>query len=195
MEKSKSSNLRIPEICISEYNDNVQETLLSERTKTSVDSCHLEPPSRAFPRQSVVSRQSIELFLSSLPADDTEFTNNEIINTVQDIIRSHIGLNEQMTCHEKTSLIIQSHKFHLFLIGLVVLDCICVIIQVILDIVSKDYQDPTLHIIEEVVEIISVLILSMFLISIAFHMIFVPRLFLRVNWKFSMLLLWLLVLF
>lgn len=188
MEKS-SSTLRVPEIRLNNVADintnEAQEGLLAKHEsyknfkKDSFESCYLDVPAQIKPRCSVVSRQSIELFLSTFPKNETDYANKEIMHAVQEIMTSSIGLNEQMSIVEKIRLIIQSHKFHLFLIALVVLDCICVIVQVILDIVSKEFNDDVLHLVEEIAEVISVGILSLFLISIAFHMVFVPKIFFR----------------
>ncbi|CAF0817179.1 unnamed protein product [Brachionus calyciflorus] len=178
---------KIPKITYSKYNEcsSATDTLLksigSNNSPENNDShCNLElPKNHELYRHSIASHQSIEFFLSNFPRDETEFANREIMNAVHDIMHSSIGLNSKMTFKEKTRLIIQSHKFHLLLIALVVLDCICVVLQVVLDIVSKENHDPILYIIEEIVEILSVFILLLFLISILFHIIFVPKIFFK----------------
>lgn len=118
------------------------------------------------PRPSSVSRNSIELFLNSFPKSETAYANEEIMNVVSDIMKSDIGISSEMTLIEKVRQVLQSNKFHLFMIALVALDCVCVVLQVILDIIhSKKRSIKTL---ENVVELFSCFILSLFIVEIVF---------------------------
>lgn len=130
-----------------------------------------------------MSRQSIGLFLDSFPNNETEYANQEIFSAVREIINADLGLGKEMKLNEKLCLIIRSHKFHLFFIGLVVLDCLCVAFQMILDIVSRRRRsreaghdtDPLIHYLELGAESFSLCILSIFLLSILCHAILLKK--------------------
>ena len=52
-------------------------------------------------RQSVISRNSIEVFLNNFPKSESEFRDREFRSTIADIMNSNIGLNSEMTKAEK----------------------------------------------------------------------------------------------
>lgn len=137
------------------------------------------PKAHSKPRPSSVSKHSIELFINNFPKNDTEYANREILSAVGEIMTSDIGLNDEMSTIDKVRLVLLSHKFHLILIFLVVLDCVFVIAQLVIDIINKDLDNHSLHIIEEIAEIGSVIVLSLFIISIILHLIFVPHVILK----------------
>lgn len=135
--------------------------------------------SRLIPRKSVISRQSIEMFLNSFPSTDGEYVDKEIFQTVNDIIKSDMGINKNMKLIDKIRLVLKSHKFHFILIILVIFDIICVLIQVVIDIIHRDVHTDILHIFEEIAEIMSLCILSFFLITIFANVIFLPKSFFK----------------
>ena len=61
--------------------------------------------------------------------------------------------------------------FHLILIVLVIFDIICVLIQIVVDIIHKDIDNEIIHIFEEIAEIVSLCILSFFLLTILANVI------------------------
>lgn len=131
-------------------------------------------------RQSVISRNSIEMFLNNFPKTESEFREREFRSTIADIMNSNIGLNSEMTKAEKIRKILDSHKFNFFQIILVVIDVICVVIQVVLDIIMKEHHDHhALHIAEEVVEIISAITLFTFILIAFVKIIFMPKKFFK----------------
>ena len=67
-------------------------------------------------RQSVISRNSIEVFFCNLPKTGTEFTNKEIKDTLTDIIRSNIGIDKQKTLIENIRKLLLSHAFNFYII-------------------------------------------------------------------------------
>ena len=125
-------------------------------------------------RNSEVSKQSIELFLLHFPADDTEYTNNELVNTFADIMTTDIGIDSKMTTIEKLRLILRSNKFKLLMILLVIIDCICVLIQIVIDILHSGH-----HLFEIIIEYLSCCLLSTFLIEVFFKIILIPRVFFK----------------
>ena len=113
-----------------------------------------------------------------------------------------MGLSKEMSTLEKMRVIIRSHRFHLFYIGLVVLDCICVISQMILDVFSTRLEqrhadnnsikplssssssshhhgDSPLEHLEIIAECVSVSILSVFFILILFHVALLGKIYYR----------------
>ena len=102
-------------------------------------------------RQSVISRNSIEVFFCNLPKTGTEFTNKEIKDTLTEIIRSNIGIDKQKTLIENIRKLLLSHAFNLFIILLVILDVMCVITQMILDFTAKKHESEAKGMIEHVV--------------------------------------------
>lgn len=151
------------------------------------------------PRQSIISRQSIEMFLDKFPHNETEYANQEIMGAVREIINADMGLSKEMSTLEKMRVIISSHRFHLFYIGLVVLDCICVISQMILDVFSTRLEqrhadnnsikplsssshhhgDSPLEHLEIIAECVSVSILSVFFILILCHVALLGKIYYR----------------
>jgi hypothetical protein len=143
-------------------------------------------------RNSIVSRQSIELFLDQFPKNEFDYTNREFFLTMRDIVSGDLGLHEGMTWNEKVQAVIQSHKYHLFFVLLVIFDCICVVVQMVLDIVHKEEDkynnkapyhthgpDDYIYLGEEIAEGISIFILSLFIISILLHAIFIPKMYFK----------------
>lgn len=198
MDKNVTSQQKIPEIKVdnieienfsSQSGLSVKENLLEPRENPPEDnvfhdSTYLDLPNRNKSiykqRQSIISRQSIELFLSKFPENETEYADREIFSTVREIMRSNLGIRKDMKCNEKAKIIIQSHKFHLFYIGLVIIDCVCVIVQMILDIIHKEINhEHILHYLEEGAEIFSVVILSLFLLSIILHAFLIPKIYFK----------------
>ena len=128
-------------------------------------------------KQSTVSKYSIEEFLKTFPANESVYANNELLHVVGDIMRSDIGLNRDMSLPEKIRKILTSNKFHLLMILLTVLDCICVVIQVTFDIIHS--KKRSMRIAEVVVELVSCSILSLFLTEIFLKLIFLPKHFIK----------------
>ncbi|RNA22836.1 voltage-gated hydrogen channel 1 [Brachionus plicatilis] len=124
------------------HDQKARENLLSRETaeKAATESLgHLQiPMQRMAARNSTVSRLSIQNFIETFPHDENEFTNKEILSTVHDMMWSSIGINSKMHFLEKARLVIQSSKYHAFMIAFVVMDCICVIMQIVLDILFKE---------------------------------------------------------
>lgn len=160
------------------------------------------------PRQSIISRQSVEMFLDSFPQNETEYADQEIMSAVKEIINADIGLSKEMSVVEMMRTIIRSHRFHLFYICLVILDCICVVLQMIIDIVHKRKKKDSSHslvpstaaltpsdnqhldqsnvihtnsldIMEQSISILSMIILSIFLLSILFHAILLGKVYFK----------------
>jgi hypothetical protein len=164
---------KIPRILITEpFSSN-------ENVSKSVENIFDYNNNRLKPRKSLISRQSIEMFLNSFPTTDGEYVDREIFQTVNDIIKSNIGINKNMKLVDKIRLILKSHKFHFILIILVIFDIICVLIQVVIDIIHKDVHSDILHIFEEIAEIMSLCILSFFLFTIFANIVFLPKSFFK----------------
>lgn len=129
------------------------------------------------------------MFLDSLPHNETEYANQEIFSAVREMIDGDLGLSKEMSVREKMRVIIRSHKFHLFYIALVVLDCVCVVAQIIFDIMQENHRknttssavhgDSPLHNLELMAEGASLFILSIFLLSIVFHAVLLGKVYLR----------------
>lgn len=130
-------------------------------------------------RNSTVSRISILNFIENLPNDEKDFTNREILSTVHDIIWSSIDLNSKMGFLEKARQVIKSNRYHAFLIVFVVIDCICLVMQIVFDILFKENHEKNIYQAEKLVEIMSLFVLSLFMLSIFFHLILIPRVFLK----------------
>jgi len=152
-------------------------------------------------RQSIISRNSIEVFFCNLPKTGTEFTNQEIKNTITDIIRSNIGIDKQKTFIENIRKFILSHTFNLVIILLVILDVMCVITQMILDFTRKKHEKEgtsvsenvvntseigneehatnsniaNIEIAEEVFEYLSACILGIFIFIVLMKAAFIPK--------------------
>lgn len=131
------------------------------------------------PRKSVISRQSIEMFLNTFPSTDGEYVDREILETVNDIIKSNIGINKNMNLMEKIKLILKSNKFHFIMIILVIFDIVCVLVQIVVDIIHKDFHNEIIHLFEEIAEIFSLCILSFFLLTILANIILLPKSFFK----------------
>lgn len=132
-------------------------------------------------RQSIISRQSIGAFLETFPPNETDYANRELFSAVREIIQADLGLHKSMSSAEKLRVILQSHKFHLFFIALVVIDCICVIVQMIVDIVHKSVRD-TEHLldrVEDAVEAVSIGILLCFLALIVLQAVLLGKAYLK----------------
>lgn len=142
------------------------------------------------------------MFLDKFPHNETEYANQEIMGAVREIINADMGLSKEMSTLEKMRVIIRSHRFHLFYIGLVVLDCICVISQMILDVFSTRLEqrhadnnsikpllssslsshhhgDSPLEHLEIIAECVSVSILSVFFILILCHVALLGKIYYR----------------
>jgi hypothetical protein len=155
-----------------------QKEAIRELKKDSIDiSLPDIPKSLLHHRPSAISRQSIEKFLASFPSTATEYADKEFYNTFHDIMKSDFGTKSSMTLRKKLQIILNSHKFHLIYIFFVVLDCICVITQMILDIIHLD--TPTFHLIEDLVEYFSVFLLSLFLLEIILKLLVLTKRFLK----------------
>jgi hypothetical protein len=167
-------------------NKKTPKILIAEPSSSNEDMCnsmeniyHHSSNNRLIPRKSIISRQSIEMFLNSFPSTDGEYVDKEIFQTVNDIMKSNMGINKNMKLVDKIRLILKSHKFHFILIILVIFDIMCVLIQVIIDIIHKDVHSDILHIVEEIAEIMSLCILSLFLLTILANIIFLPKSFFK----------------
>ena len=136
------------------------------------------------PRQSIISRQSVGLFFEQLPHNETDFANKDIFSAFHEIMNDDLGLSKEMSIKEKMRIIIRSHKFDLFCISLVVIDCICVIFQMVLDVLGRklrhhthttDNSGTVFYTIELGVECFSLFILSIFLVLIVFRFILLSK--------------------
>lgn len=126
-------------------------------------------------RDSIVSRQSVELFIQNFPETDDDYVEKDVLKTVYDLFKFNIGIKRNMTTREKLKVILNSPRFYLVLIILVIFDIFCVLALIIIDIIQVDLHNHNIHKIEFFVESISLCILSSFLVSFIFRLILIPK--------------------
>ena len=98
-----------------------------------------------------------------------------ISNTVHDAI----GILPGMPLTQKIRLVLNAHKLHLVMAILVVLDSLCVLAQIVLDIISVHSSAHYLHLLELIAEFSSLFILSIFIVEIFFKLIFTTKSFFK----------------
>jgi hypothetical protein len=126
-------------------------------------------------RDSIVSRRSVELFIQNFPESDDDYVEKDVLKTVYELFKFNMGLKRSMSTKEKLRLILNSTRFYLILIILVIFDIICVLALIIIDIIQVDFHNYNIHKIEHIAESISLFILSLFLVSFIFRVILIPK--------------------
>jgi hypothetical protein len=126
-------------------------------------------------RDSIVSKQSVELFIQNFPESDDDYVERDVLQTVYDLFKFNFGIKRSMSNREKLRLILNSSSFYLVLIVLVIFDIICVLTLILIDMIKNNFHDHNIHKIEHIVEIISLFILLIFLLSFLFRLILIPK--------------------
>ena len=106
-----------------------------------------------------------------------------------------IQIESKKKSNNKIKSFLESHKFHTIIVILVIVDCLCVAIELIIEHLEKyvlgnnDADDKHshshlyFHIIENILKYTSLTILALFVIEIIVKLIFVPRIFIKLKWE------------
>ena len=152
-----------------DYDD--EGSLNDETINEETDDVKMRPRSKSL----AASKQSIEVFLNKFPADETEYTNYDLKNTVTEIMHSDIGLDTEANLIAKIRLIMRSNKFQLIMTLLVVLDCIFILFGAVIDILDYKWLSSMRGKFDD----LSLAVLCIFVIEIFFKFLFITRVFLR----------------
>ena len=115
----------------------------AESKHGSNSNVYLRPPeSYSFVRgrPSSLSKASIEEFLKKLPDTRTEFTTSTMKDAFLDVFQHKPEKSKNLTLRDWIEKILHSRSLYLFQIVLVIVDIMFVLIQVVCDILLKDYS-------------------------------------------------------
>jgi voltage-gated hydrogen channel 1 len=103
-----------------------------------------------------------------------------------------IQIESKKKPNNKIKSFLESHRFHTIIVILVIVDCLCVAIELIIEHVEKyvlgnndkhSHSHLYFHIIENILKYTSLTILALFVIEIIVKLIFVPRIFVKLKWE------------